>query len=153
MAEYAEPLGHFRRERIRDTVVFFGSARFHALDIANHELELLARPYSSERAPHHEQPAKGAELDDCSANELKCRRAEAALEMARYYEDARKLAHMLTDWAKTLKGRSIASSSLRRWSGNHGSGQSRSARGGGPTIGLNIKLPFERHRTLTSRRR
>jgi len=30
MAEYAEPLGHFRRERIRDTVVFFGSARFHA---------------------------------------------------------------------------------------------------------------------------
>src|ERR1700721_4776627 len=81
MAEYAEPLARFRRERIRDTVVFFGSARFHALDVANHDLELLARPYGRELAPHHEQPANGAELDDCSPNELKCRRAEAAVEM------------------------------------------------------------------------
>ncbi len=44
MAEYAEPLARFRRERIRDTVVFFGSARFRALDIAHQELEVLARP-------------------------------------------------------------------------------------------------------------
>jgi uncharacterized protein (TIGR00730 family) len=144
MAEYAEPLAHFRRERIRDTVVFFGSARFHALDIANRELELLARPYSSERAPHHEQPAKGAELDDCSPNELKCRRAEAAVEMARYYEDARKLAHMLTEWSMTLKGRQ------RRFVVTSGGGpgiMEAANRGaheaGGPTIGLNIRLPFE----------
>jgi uncharacterized protein (TIGR00730 family) len=27
LAEYLEPLGHFRRQKIRDTVVFFGSAR------------------------------------------------------------------------------------------------------------------------------
>jgi uncharacterized protein (TIGR00730 family) len=27
LSEYLEPLGHFRRQRIRDTVVFFGSAR------------------------------------------------------------------------------------------------------------------------------
>ena len=27
LAEYLEPLGHFRREKVRDTVVFFGSAR------------------------------------------------------------------------------------------------------------------------------
>ena len=144
MAEYAEPLAHFRRERIRDTVVFFGSARFHALDIANRELELLARPYSSERAPHHEQPAKGAELDDCSPSELKCRRAEAAVEMARYYEDARKLAHMLTEWSMTLKGRQ------RRFVVTSGGGpgiMEAANRGaheaGGPTIGLNIRLPFE----------
>ncbi len=30
LSEYSEPLARFRRERIRDTVVFFGSARFHA---------------------------------------------------------------------------------------------------------------------------
>jgi uncharacterized protein (TIGR00730 family) len=29
LAEYQEPLARFRRERIEDTVVFFGSARFH----------------------------------------------------------------------------------------------------------------------------
>ena len=27
LSEYLEPLAHFRREKIRDTVVFFGSAR------------------------------------------------------------------------------------------------------------------------------
>jgi uncharacterized protein (TIGR00730 family) len=144
MAEYAEPLARFRRERIRDTVVFFGSARFHALDIANHDLELLARPYGTERAPHHEQPAKGAELDDCSPDELKCRRAEAAVEMAHYYEDARKLASMLTEWSMTLKGRQ------RRFVVTSGGGpgiMEAANRGaheaGGSTIGLNIKLPFE----------
>src|SRR6201994_4451837 len=149
MAEYAEPLARFRRERIRDTVVFFGSARFHALDIANRELELLARPYGSERAPPHEQPAKGAELDACrlddgGGNDLKCRRAEAAVEMARYYEDARRLAYIFTQWAMTLKGRQ------RRFVVTSGGGpgiMEAANRGayeaGGQTVGLNIKLPFE----------
>ncbi|HTD54164.1 MAG TPA: hypothetical protein VK670_02195, partial [Silvibacterium sp.] len=41
LSEYSEPLARFRRERIRDTVVFYGSARFRALDEASHELELL----------------------------------------------------------------------------------------------------------------
>ena len=30
LAEYQEPLARFRRERIQDTIVFFGSARFHS---------------------------------------------------------------------------------------------------------------------------
>ena len=30
LAEYMEPLARFRREQIQDTVVFFGSARFHS---------------------------------------------------------------------------------------------------------------------------
>lgn len=144
MSEYAEPLARFRRERIRDTVVFFGSARFRALDVAKHELELLEKPYSSQPAPHHEQPARGAELDECTPDNLKCRRAEAAVEMARYYEDARQLAHMLTEWSMTLKGRQ------RRFVVTSGGGPgimeaaNRGAReAGGATIGLNIKLPFE----------
>ena len=29
LSEYLEPYSHFRRERIRDTIVFFGSARVH----------------------------------------------------------------------------------------------------------------------------
>jgi predicted Rossmann-fold nucleotide-binding protein len=32
LAEYLEPLAHFRREKIRDTVVFFGSARIREED-------------------------------------------------------------------------------------------------------------------------
>ena len=63
IAEYQEPMARFRRERIQDTVVFFGSARFRALDVASSELELLANTGSAEPAPHHEQPARPGEIE------------------------------------------------------------------------------------------
>ncbi|MCS7024924.1 MAG: TIGR00730 family Rossman fold protein [Bryobacteraceae bacterium] len=48
LSEYLEPLDHFRREQIRDTVVFFGSARIpesgdHPLQRYYHEARELAR--------------------------------------------------------------------------------------------------------------
>ena len=38
LAEYSEPLTRFRREQIQDTVVFFGSARFHSHAAAQKDL-------------------------------------------------------------------------------------------------------------------
>ncbi len=146
MAEYTEPMARFRRERIQDTVVFFGSARFHALDVAHKELELLANSYAAQRAPEDEQPATDGELASGETTELKRNRAEAAVEMARYYEDARTLARTLTEWAKGLPGR------RHRFVVTSGGGPgimeaaNRGAwEGGGKTIGLNIKLPFEQY--------
>src|SRR6516225_8389809 len=46
LAEYLEPFAHFRREKIRDTVVFFGSARLREdgpLGRYYHEARELAR--------------------------------------------------------------------------------------------------------------
>jgi uncharacterized protein (TIGR00730 family) len=144
LAEYSEPLARFRRERIQDTVVFFGSARFRALDEANRELELLANTGSSQPAPEEEQPARESELEQGTSSELRRSRAEAAVEMARYYEDARQLAFMLTKWAKDLKFR------RNRFVVTSGGGpgiMEAANRGaweaGGKTIGLNIRLPFE----------
>src|ERR1700751_3233068 len=105
VAEYQEPMARFRRERIQDTVVFFGSARFRALDEANSELELLANTGSAEPAAHHEQPAGPGEIESGEASRLKLKLAEAAVEMAQYYEDARRLAGMMARWAQTLPGR------------------------------------------------
>src|SRR5258708_26173954 len=56
LAEYWEPLGRFRKERIQDTVVFFGSARFASLDAAKQKLDLLEKPGSAKPAPPEEQP-------------------------------------------------------------------------------------------------
>ncbi len=144
LAEYAEPLARFRRERIQDTVVFFGSARFRALDEANRELELLENTGSALPAPTEEQPARPPEIEEGAASELRLRRAEAAVEMASYYEDARRLAHMLTEWSMNIPSR------RHRFVVTSGGGpgiMEAANRGafeaGGKTIGLNIRLPFE----------
>jgi len=125
LSEYIEPFSRFRREQIQDTVVFFGSARFHSLETAQKNLK----------------QAQALRSED-SGNVLK--RARAGLEMARYYEDARRLASMLTEWASTIPAR------RRRFVVTTGGGPgimeaaNRGAKeAGGKTIGLNINLPFE----------
>jgi uncharacterized protein (TIGR00730 family) len=144
LAEYSEPLARFRRERIQDTVVFFGSARFRALDEASADLELLENTGSRQAAPEEEQPARQEDIEQGTSSELRLRRAEAAVEMAHYYEAARTLAFQLTQWAKELKSR------RNRFVVTSGGGpgiMEAANRGaweaGGKTIGLNIRLPFE----------
>jgi uncharacterized protein (TIGR00730 family) len=129
LAEYAEPLARFRREKIQDTVVFFGSARFHSLSSAQDAAQLLSPPGCAQPTPEHQH---------------KAHRAQRAVDMAHYYEDARRLAHMLTDWTRTLPGK------RHRFVVTTGGGPgimeaaNRGAReAGGKTIGLNIALPFE----------
>ena len=98
LSEFLEPLAHFRREKVRDTVVFFGSARL--------------------------------------------REGEGPL--AHYYDDARSLAKMLTEWSQQF------TNSTYRFvvcSGG-GPGIMEAANRGaweaeGKTVGLNIGLPFE----------
>jgi len=144
VAEYLEPLARFRREKIQDTVVFFGSARFRGKAEADHELELLDNTGSSQPAPSHEQPASVPQIVEGTATDLQRKRAVAAVEMARYYEDARRLAGMLTLWAKKIpseRSRFVVTSGGGPGimeAANRGAWEA-----GGKTIGLNIRLPFE----------
>ncbi len=144
VAEYMEPLARFRREHIQDTVVFFGSARFRGKEEAAHELELLDNTGSRTPAPSEEQPASPPEIAAGKASELQRKRAVAAVAMARYYEDARRLAQMLTRWASKIPSR------RHRFVVTSGGGpgiMEAANRGahevGGKTIGMNIRLPFE----------
>jgi len=124
MSEYVEPLARFRREQIQDTVVFFGSARFLSLADANKALQDVSSP----------------------AEETKRKLAQAGVEMARYYEDARRMAFLLSEWAANIPAR------RRRFVVTTGGGPgimeaaNRGAReAGAKTIGLNIRLPFEQY--------
>jgi uncharacterized protein (TIGR00730 family) len=144
VSEYLEPLARFRREHIQDTVVFFGSARFRGREEADQALELLDNTGSSQPAPSAEQPASVPQIVEGTASNLQRKRAVAAVEMARYYEDARRLAQLLTHWAKAIP------SQRHRFVVTSGGGpgiMEAANRGayeaGGKTIGLNIRLPFE----------
>ena len=129
MAEYQEPLARFRREQIQDTVVFFGSARFQGHKDATKAFAALKENGTATPA---------AEL------ETNLKSAQAAVDMARYYEDARRLAHMLTTWSIQIPAR------RRRFVVTTGGGPGimeaanlGAHEAGGKTIGLNINLPFE----------
>ncbi len=130
LAEYQEPLARFRRERIQDTVVFFGSARFHSRSDAENALQMLEKPFSRQPAPPEEQE--------------KVKYARASVEMARYYEDARRLAFMLTEWSTRIpskKARFVVTTGGGPGimeAANRGAHEA-----GGKTIGLNINLPYE----------
>jgi hypothetical protein len=144
LAEYQEPLGRFRRERIQDTVVFFGSARFANMSEAQSALQLLDKPGSARPAPDYEQPATLKGALEGRENSLKLKRARAAVDMARYYEDARRLAFLLTKWSMKLP------SKRHRFVVTSGGGPGimeaanlGASEAGGKTIGLNIRLPFE----------
>ncbi|MGB7219952.1 MAG: TIGR00730 family Rossman fold protein [Vicinamibacterales bacterium] len=129
LAEYLEPLRRFREQKIQDTVVFFGSARVDSRARAERGLRTLR--------------ARGVQVsDDQFQAELK--KSRRAVEWARFYEDARELARLLTTWSLTLKSehhRFVVASGGGPGimeAANRGAHEA-----GGKTIGLNIRLPFE----------
>jgi uncharacterized protein (TIGR00730 family) len=99
LSEYLQPLGQFRKEKIHDTIVFFGSARIKETGL-----------------------------------------------MSRYYQEARELSRLVTEWSDSLTDQS------RRFVVTTGGGpgiMEAANRGpadaGGKSVGLNIALPFEQY--------
>jgi uncharacterized protein (TIGR00730 family) len=113
----------FRKENVRDTIVFYGSARIPSKAKANKTIRELKKF----KKPSKERVAS-AQID---------------LEMSRYYEDTVKLSKLLTEWSiKQHPGNRFVVCS------GGGPGIMEAANkgaklAGGKSIGLNISLPFE----------
>ncbi len=134
LSEYLEPLQRFQRMNVRETVVFFGSAR--------------ARPPEQLRA---EQEAAQAEKRRCGGRippdlRLRLDRLEKAAQLSRYYADAVELSAMLTRWAKTLRdGNRFVVCSGGGPGIMEAANLGATKQAGGLSIGLKISLPNEQY--------
>src|ERR1700719_2818039 len=88
LSEYLEPLRRFKDQKIQDTVVFFGSARVDSRERAERALKTLR--------------ARGVPVAD-GKYEIELQKSHKAVEWARYYEEARELASLLTTWSLALE--------------------------------------------------
>ncbi|HLP43213.1 MAG TPA: TIGR00730 family Rossman fold protein [Fibrobacteria bacterium] len=123
LAEFLEPEYRFRRYGVDDTIVFFGSARIPS------RKDALARLRKAET--------------NRKATPRALAKARTELAMSRFYEEAAQLARKLSEWNKTQKIKYAICS-------GGGPGIMEAANKGawkakGPSIGLNIHLPFEQH--------
>ena len=122
LSEYFGPFQRLKKNNIKDTIVFFGSARLKSRSQAKNALTNKSKNIAA---------TKFAEL-------------KRDLEMSNYYEAARELAFKLTEWSKGLKNQK------RRFIVTSGGGPgimeaaNRGAKEAkGLTLGLGITLPKE----------
>jgi len=133
LTEYIEPYARLKHFDIRDTIVFFGSARIFSHEIASDKFDLVQKEY--------EKSKRTEKLNNKIKQKLFS--AQQDLQMSKYYEDTVELAYLLTSWSKKLrKGNKFVVCS------GGGPGIMEAANRGaikakGLSIGFNISLPFE----------
>ncbi len=128
LSEFLQPQANFKRHKIVDTIVFFGSARLKSKKESMAEYNKLKKS----------DPKSVKNF----AEEL--RRIQRQVDMSKYYEDAVELSKRLTKWSHSLDTEG------QRFIVCTGGGPgimeaaNKGAKlAGGKSIGLNISIPFE----------
>ncbi len=132
LAEYLEPLRRMRQQQVRDTIVFFGSARLKSTEEARKEKQEILSGIDA-RKPKGPTPGQLELL----------KRAETHLTMAHYYDEAVELARLLTEWSLSISDPQRMMIMSGGGPGIMEAANRGAQQAGGRSIGLNISLPFE----------
>jgi len=135
LTEYIEPYARLKYSDIKDTIVFFGSARILPEKQASIDFESITKLYDS--------ALKNKKLTNKLKEDMFI--AEQHVQMSKYYEDTVELAYLLTKWSKKLKKGNKFVVCSGGGPGIMEAANKGAAKAKGLSIGFNISLPFEQY--------
>lgn len=132
LTEYLEPYSRLKKYDVKDTIVFFGSARTLSPDEAARKLGEARKKIKASKNPSAKM------LSDL-------KKAEMDVVMSRYYKDTEELAYRMTKWSKSLRNGNKFVITSGGGPGIMEAANKGARRAKGLSIGFNISLPFEQY--------